>query len=143
MGADLMRRREDWLPRLAVVLERAAAKPFVWGSHDCWTFAADCIEAVTGERPAPAWLGRYTSHAGALRHVRKAGFADMAAAFDATIGPRGPIGLAARGDIVLVAIDGAEGFGVVDTSGEAVFCVGLEGLVIRPLSDVVARWSIA
>jgi hypothetical protein len=142
MGTDLMR-VEDWLMRLDAVLSAAAGKPFVWGRHDCWTFAASCIEAVTGTRPDPQWLGDYTSNAGALRAVRRAGFADMAAALDATVGPRAAIAMAARGDIVLVAAEGAEGFGVIDTSGEAVCCVGMEGLVRRSLSDVVARWSIA
>lgn len=38
----------DWQSRLAKVMREAQARPFAWGSHDCVTFAAECVEAVTG-----------------------------------------------------------------------------------------------
>ena len=41
-------RLPDWQSRLAAVMREAQARPFAWGSHDCATFAATCVVAVTG-----------------------------------------------------------------------------------------------
>ena len=38
----------DWQSRLAAVMREAQARPFAAGSHDCATFAATCVVAVTG-----------------------------------------------------------------------------------------------
>lgn len=44
-------RLHDWQTRLATVMREAQPRPFAWGAHDCVTFSAACVEAVTGADP--------------------------------------------------------------------------------------------
>jgi hypothetical protein len=62
-----MTRLELWPSRLDAVIQAAATRPFAWGEHDCCTFAADCVEAVTGTRVWPADFGTYTTSMGAQK----------------------------------------------------------------------------
>lgn len=106
-------RRDDWPERLMEVVDRHAAMPFAYGVSDCWTLAADAIEAMTGERP---YAGvRYASKAGAARALAKRGFATVEAALAAIL-PDVPAAMAGRGDV-----------GVVETPDgpAAVVCTGL------------------
>lgn len=45
--------------------------PFVWGTHDCLTFANGAVEAVTGGKMFEVWLNGYsTEHAALMRYER-------------------------------------------------------------------------
>jgi hypothetical protein len=119
-----MRRLPDWNARVTVFLTQHARTPFRPGRHDCALFAAGCVEAMTGEDPAAAFRGRYSTLAGGRRVLRRAGFADhvalVASLFDeiaplmAQVGdiavvnsPEGPaLGLVAGADIVVPAPQG-------------------------------------
>ena len=138
-----MTRREDWPKRLDAVLQAAEGRPFSWGEHDCCTFAADCVHAVTGERLWPEGFGTYASAIEAQKRMFAMGWETVADALDSVLGERRPVLTAQRGDIV-VFVNEADRFGcaVVDLSGQ--FGVGLapDGLVRRPVLDAVAAWRV-
>lgn len=134
-------RREDWLPRLELLIEQAQDKPFTWGQHDCCTFAADAVEAVTGENPLPDLRGSYDTRFGALRWLADRGFASLEDALDVFAGQRlqSP-GLAGRGDLVLVR---DMTVGVVDGTACRVACLNADGvgLVFLPTRYATAAWG--
>lgn len=140
MGAEGMTRRDDWVRRLDAVFASAASRPFAWGAHDCFTFAGEAVEAMTGK--AIAFPRDYADGKGARRVLRRLGFRSYAAAVTAHLGPEKPVGFARRGDVVLAEIDGAESLCVVDLTGEAVLGPGPDGLIRLPLSAVRTAWSV-
>lgn len=88
----------DWRERLAAfVLERRDAG-FVWGARDCAMFAADAIQAMTGDDVLAAWRGAYSSRFGALRALKRAGFDTLAELFDARLFRRS--GAPRAGDLI-------------------------------------------
>ena len=136
-------RLDDWDTRLEAVIA-AADKPFAWGSHDCCTFAASCVDAVTGQSLWIKGLASYRTAAGAKKALKKAGFEDLGAALDSVLGARKAITMARRGDIVLIAGTSGSGPGcaVVDLSGEWAVGLSPEGVVRVRLAEAVAAWSV-
>ena len=54
-----MARVDHWERLLAAAIDTARAKPFVWGVHDCPTFAFEVRMILTGgEDIAALWRGR-------------------------------------------------------------------------------------
>jgi len=51
----------DWRARLSAYFVAVAARPLVYGTHDCALFVAGAVEAMTGVDPAARWRGRYES----------------------------------------------------------------------------------
>lgn len=95
-----MHRMADWDTRLAAYLEPLRLRPFQWGKHDCCTFAAGAVEAMTGVDPMPEFRGRYTTAIGSARALTRFGAGTLAATLDtkfATV----PAPLAQRGDVVM------------------------------------------
>lgn len=72
-----MGRHKDWEQSLFAVVGVLSTRPFEWGKNDCVTFAADCVEAQTGEDIIADFRGRYTTELGAVRAMIKAGSRDM------------------------------------------------------------------
>lgn len=95
-----MQRLDDWEARLIAVLEAAQSRPFRLGTWDCALFAAAAVEAQTGFDGGAPFRGRYTTVIGFRRALKRAGFADQFAPFDAALGARVAPLQAARGDIV-------------------------------------------
>jgi hypothetical protein len=114
-----MARVENWERLLAAAIDTAGAKPFVWGLHDCPTFAFETRMLLTdGEDTAALWRGRYTT---------------------ALLGdPRTTALLAQRGDIVLA--DTGLGFGICN--GATAVGMAPEGLVTVPLTSCQLAWPI-
>src|SRR5690554_354752 len=102
----MMERYNDWPERLAAFVETRRARVFSWGSQDCALFAADAVLEMTGVDPAKGLRG-YKSARGAANRIKKAG--GMRAL--ASNLPQKHPGLAQRGDVVLVELDGRETFG--------------------------------
>ena len=133
-----MRRLPDWEARLAAYLEPLRTTPFAWGQHDCVTFSAGAVEAMTGERVLPA-AGRYRTAIGAARAVKRIGGGGLAAAVD-TVLASVPPALAHRGDILL--IDGSLGLAfdrfaiMVGEEGST------EGLIRRPRELATHAWRV-
>lgn len=81
------------------VLAAAYGQKFIRGRCDCFTLAADVVEALTG-RPAPfrTYVGSYKSLAGAVDLLIKKGFGDLGAGFASIYQEIAP-GSALLGDI--------------------------------------------
>lgn len=135
-----MTRVENWPQTLAAAIETARAKPFVWGVHDCPTFAFETRMMLTGgEDIAALWRGRYTTALGGERVMRRLGWESLEHMGRALLGePRPVVLLAQRGDIVLA--DTGLGFGICN----GVTAVGMapEGLVTVPLTSCRLAWPI-
>ncbi len=92
-----MTRLHDWQERLSAELEASRGRAFEYGEHDCCTFAADCILAVTGRDVAADWRGRYeTERAG----LALAGVKTLAALANRCLPPIDPV-FARRGDVAI------------------------------------------
>lgn len=133
-----MKRFPDWPERLNAYIEGRRERPFCWGSNDCALFAADAVEAITGETLGKAWR-KYKTAKGAAQIIKRAGgmrgLAEKAGLVEK------PVGLAQRGDVVLVAVEGRETFGIVAGNGH--WCgPGEHRLVFRPLSEIAAAFAV-
>ncbi len=95
-----MHRKPDWEARLAAYLEPLRARQFAWGRHDCCTFSAGAVEAMTGVDPMPEFRGVYRSAASSVRALRKIGAGDLARTLDGKFRSVTP-SLAQRGDLVM------------------------------------------
>jgi hypothetical protein len=115
-----MNRKPDWEARLAAYLEPMRARAFAWGKHDCCTFTAGAVEAMTGVDPMPEFRGKYRSAAGSTRALRRIGGGDLPRTLDMKF-QQIPASLAQRGDIIMH--DGLLGICL----GAAVVAVGREG----------------
>ena len=73
-----MQRLPDWRARLGAHIAAHRTRPFAYGAHDCATFAAGAVQAVTGSDPAAGLTG-YTTRAGGLRRLRRNGLEDHVA----------------------------------------------------------------
>lgn len=121
-----MKRLPDWNARLAAVVEAARGRPFAYGRHDCALFAADAVEAMTGEDPAAAFRGRYGTAFEGCAALRKAGFADHVEAVAAQFAEI-PAARARPGDLAAVRNEAGElALGVVQ--GAWVYVARPEGV---------------
>ena len=106
-----MRRLPDWRTRLSVHIAAHRIRPFAYGEHDCATFAAGAVQAVTGSDPAAGLTG-YTTRAGGLRRLRRNGLEDHVA-FVASRFAEIPVALAQQGDLAVIEAAGGLSLGVV------------------------------
>lgn len=74
--------------------------PHKWGSNDCVTFAADCVEIQTGEDPMGVFRGMYDSPLSAAKLIRELGYGTLGNAV-ADFLPEILPADARRGDVVL------------------------------------------
>ena len=135
-----MARVEHWERLLAAAIDTARAKPFVWGVHDCPTFAFETRMILTdGDDVAALWRGRYTTALGGERVMRRLGWASLEEMGRALLGePRQAVLLTQRGDVVLA--DTGLGFGIC--TGASAVGMAPEGLVTVPLTSCRLAWPI-
>lgn len=128
-----MYRLPDWEARLAAYLEPLRLRAFAWGQHDCCTFAAGAVTAMTGVDPMPEFRGRYSTALGSARALRRIGAGDLAATLDRKF-EAAPASLAHRGDIVMSS-------GLLGINwGAFLFAVGREGDREGLIRIERARW---
>jgi hypothetical protein len=96
-------RPEDWPRLLDEYVDRARAKPFAWGTHDCISFTCGWYTAMTGCNPFAPFAGKYDSETAAFRVMHGKGVHMMEEAGDYLfeVAFRKPVEFAQRGDIVL------------------------------------------
>lgn len=135
-----MPRVEHWERLLVAAIDTARGRPFVWGVHDCPTFAFETRMILTGGVDVAArWRGRYTSALGGQRVMRRLGWSSLEETGHALLGePRPAVLLAQRGDIVLA--ETGLGFGIC-TGASAIGMVP-EGLVTVPLTSCRLAWAV-
>ncbi|KGK99899.1 hypothetical protein [Thalassobacter sp. 16PALIMAR09] len=136
----MLPRVDHWERLLASAIDTARAKPFVWGIHDCPTFAFETRMILTGgEDVAALWRGRYTTALGGERVMRRLGWASLEEMGRSLLGePRPSVLLAGRGDIVLA--DTGLGFGICN--GASAVGMAPKGLVTVPLTSCRLSWPI-
>ncbi len=140
--------RPHWDTRLFndFLLSRAKT-PFTWGTHDCATFAADGIQAITGVDIAVDFRGKYTDQPSAVAAIKSicngATVADAAAYCAQKYGlvelahPR----MARRGDLVIVPNNTGELIaGLVHLNGRDVVSVNTKGWIGLPITSVQRAW---
>jgi hypothetical protein len=135
----ILTRKENWPELLLAAVEEARSKPFAWGRHDCCTFAADCVLAMTGADLMEPFRGRYTSARGAVKVVAKAGHAALADAWCAALPEIAP-GMARRGDVVLFAA--VEGLAVGVATGTQAVAAGPDGVTLVPMELWLKAWRV-
>jgi hypothetical protein len=135
-----MARADHWERLLETAVDTARARPFVWGLHDCPTFAFETATILTsGEDVAALWRGRYTTALGGQRVMRRLGWASLEDMGRVLLGePRPAVLLAQRGDIVLA--DTGLGFGIC--TGASAVGMAPEGFVAVPLTSCRLAWAI-
>lgn len=135
-----MPRVDHWERLLAAAIDTARARPFVWGLHDCPTFAFETRTLLTGgEDIAALWRGKYSTHLGGLRAMRRLGWSSLEAMGYALLGvPWDTPLLAQRGDIVLS--DTGLGFGVV--IGATAVGLAPDGLRFAALTSCRLAWAV-
>ena len=132
-------RLEEWESRFADLIEAARNVPFDWGSHDCVTFAADAVEAVTGVRHWMADHDATTADEAADAIAAAAPGRTLTAAVTLVLGHHIPVVSALRGDIVIGRwAYGAGALGVV--TGAAIAAPGPYGLLFAPRDDARRAW---
>jgi hypothetical protein len=123
---------------LVAYLEARARYRFAFrpaaGHHDCVRFAAGAVQAQTGENPLKGltWRSAKAARAmledlGGLSGAVSSKLADV------------PVGMAQRGDIGLIDLDGRESLCVIE--GEMVVAAGVDRLVRLPRSAMTKAWS--
>lgn len=125
-----MNRTTGWEHRLYEVTLRALEIPHAWGEHDCATFAADCVEALTGIDPMGTLRGRYASRTGALRLIAENGHARLSNMVAELFEDISPV-LARRGDVI--ACDGPDGEFLAVVQGTTAVAPSPSGLLHVPI----------
>lgn len=134
-----MTRLPDWRQRLLLHVEAARRKPFAYGRHDCATFAAGAVAAMTGVDPAAELRGRYSTLTGGLKAVRRAGYLDAVDMVRAQFEEVSPA-MAQVGDIAVVETEEGPALGIVQ--GPAIFVLRPEGLGVLSLLDAKRAFRV-
>lgn len=124
---------------LIAYLDARVRTPFAWGSaaHDCVSFAAGAVEALTGNNPLAKAGRTWSGERGAVRVLRHLG--GLEAAADSVLERLAAPSLAHRGDVGLAKI--GDRSSLVIFEGVTVVGPGLNGLVRLPRSLASSAWS--
>lgn len=128
----------NWPVALYNQMEAFNEKPFEWGIHDCCTFAADCVLAMTGVDQMAGYRGGYKTAVGAARKLAKAG--GMEAAITAELGGSIDPAFAQRGDVVCFNSPLGDTCGVC--VGSTIAAAGLYGITHTPMVQAFKAWSL-
>ena len=112
--------------------------PFRWGSNDCCTFAAACVDALTDSNWTADLAKHYWDKRSALAYIADCG--GVAAGATARLGEPIPVLQARRGDVCLV--ETPMGYGLAVCLGASVVIPGSRGLITKPLSEVHMAWRV-
>lgn len=127
----------DWQLRFARFVSERFGRPFQWGAMDCTIFAADAVEAITGEIVYPELRGRQSARE-ALRAVRDAG--GVRALATGVLGDPVGVAFARIGDVVVIPAGKREALAVCN--GATVLAPGPSGVSVLPVSVARAAWRV-
>ncbi len=128
---ELGHRVPDWPRQLDAVVNDARVRPFNWRRHNCATFAADCVEAMTGVSLHERFADCLTS---VRRAVLNAEFLEEHADSILGVERRIPVRLAQRGDVVIVRVEPAPALAV---------CLGISAAAVGPTGVSFVRMEAA
>lgn len=139
--ASKLKRYPDWDQRFYTAAVSDRDLEHSWGSNDCVTFAAKCVEALTGADIIEDVRGRYRSKSGALRIMKKLGFEDLGDLVASRL-PEIEPSCAWRGDIVLCDGSHHEGDFLAVAYGTSCVAPGPNGLVHAPRSQIKRAFAV-
>jgi len=138
----MIKRHEKWPRMLSDFIQDQHGKPFIWGERDCMIFAADAVWHLTGFDPAWNLRGTYETEDEANAIIHGAGGPANLCTRQIGLNASDARGLAKRGDVAMLRMDGRDVFGVVDDSGKRVACLDpISGIVRLPMRAVALVWS--
>jgi len=113
-----LQRRPDWEPRLIATIEAACEVSFSWGTHDCFSFACNCAEAMTGvDLAAPFYRGKVNSRTQAYGRLKRYAGGGLQEAVDKIARSHGMaevmVTRARRGDWAMMLTPDGDALGVV------------------------------
>lgn len=124
-------------------LDRFKGIPIDWKTADCARMAAHCLAGM-GHQIRRAKFGLYSNEVGALRTLKRGGFADLGEVLDRLVGlPRIPPAAALPADILAVQAESFGGLSLMIAVGNGrLFGFGPDGVgaVLRPLIPPCAAW---
>lgn len=133
-----MTRLRDWPERFNALVQSHAHTPFDWGAHDCCTFAADAVQAITGQDVMAGLRASYSSALSATNVLARLG--GMQCAVSALLGPAiGPV-YCSVGDVLLVKNEGRDLLAVCN--GASGLAPGPLGLVAVDIQTALAGWRV-
>ncbi|ETR75072.1 hypothetical protein X566_20180 [Afipia sp. P52-10] len=122
-------RLKSWPDALQSAIDTHRDLPFEYGLSDCFRLPMDCVLAMTGSDPL-AHLRGYENEIGAAKVLRRHGHETVGDAF-ASAFEEIPVMMMGRGDIAVVARDGAVG-GCVCAGDILIGKAQYIGLVVLP-----------
>jgi hypothetical protein len=135
-----MSRLPDWRTRLTVHIAAARRRRFAYGTHDCATFAAGAVAAVTGDDPASRNGLRYSTLRGGRTALLRRGFADPIALARREF-PEIPAAFAREGDLAVV--ETPEGPALAVVGGAVLFAPRAPGgLGVLPLTAAITAFKV-
>ena len=135
-----MTRLPDWRGRLGAYLAAARARPFCYGTHDCATFAAGAVGAVSGIDPIAALGIRYTTLACGRRALRARGYPDHVAVVHERFAAI-PMAFARLGDLAVLDTNRGPALAVVG-GAELLAPAPERGLVAIPLDLAITAFRV-
>ena len=140
-----MNRRDGWERRFYEVIESARRRRFSWAEHNCCTFPARVVEAVTGRNPIFVTPDRYATADKAMALIAEYGgmlpFVELAL-LKCGLGVRrclNPL-LLQRADVALIPSTLGPMLGVV--LGETIVAPNVRAWERMPLATAELGWRI-
>lgn len=131
-------RQQNWAIALQSQISQFNEKQFAWGTHDCFTFAADCVKSITGVDKMAKHRGGYKTELGANKKLKRMGGVEKAITSELgePISPK----LAQRGDVVYFASPMGDTAGIC--MGRVIASPMLAGVGFTPMSQAIKAWKI-
>lgn len=128
----------NWATALQNQITQHKATPFAWGSHDCFTFAADCVLAMTGEDKMAKRRGKYKTELGANKMLKRIGGVEKA--ITGELGQPIEPAYAKRGDVVYFNSPLGDTAGIC--MGSKIASPAPTGIAFTPMSKAIKAWSV-
>lgn len=133
-------KKSGWENRLTAYIRLAADSPFRPGQLDCALFFAGAVKEIRGDDYVTEWKDKYKSIAKGKAMLQKMGFDDHIAYAESILETWPTPLMAQRGDGAVIEVDGGDALGIVQ--GEYIYAMGLNGIVIVPLTEAKKAFKI-
>lgn len=130
-----------WQARLREVLAASRGRAFARGSHDCATFVADAVLAITGHDKLAAIRDRYATERGAYKLLKRLGVRSANEYADKVFAPC-RVTLLQRGDLARVPGSGPLTSPAIVLGDHAVTISGDGRAMSIPLHHVTDGWAV-
>jgi len=128
-----MGRVDHWESKLVDYVQECSNKPFRWGSHDCATFAKNCVQLITGSKiDIPTWKTKKE----AIELLREKPLDEYVGEYFEEIN----INFARRGDVVATMTDEGMALGIF-VSPTGVFA-SRNGICYVAHESLIKAWRI-